>query len=84
MIRFLVAHPAIHRIVHRLTARGEPYTLPDGSIQYPTCLIDRIVWDRLTADPAFVAGIERGEADHAAGRFTRYRVSDGDLIRDDS
>ena len=78
-LRWLIRHPFIHRVVHRLTARGEPYENADGSLQYPVCVIDRYVWGRLMAEPGFAEGLERGRADLVAGRFTRYSV---DELRD--
>ena len=80
MIRFLSRHPAIHRIVHRLTARGEPYENADGSTQFPTCIVDRLVWRELERDVSLMASIRQGELDIAEGRSTLYRVRDGQLV----
>ena len=85
MVRFLIDHPAIHRAVHRVWTRGKrEYELPDGSIQFPACPIDAIVWRDLLHLNDFAAAIAEGHADLAAGRGTLYVWRDGALVNADT
>ena len=83
IVRFLIDHPAIHRRWHRIATRGQqPYELPSGDWQFPACAIDRLVWSALQRDRTFVAALDQGKADLAAGRFTRYVHRDGQLVNE--
>ena len=50
-----------HRTLARLFVRGPV-----------KAWVSRRVWAEAEADPAFVAGMEQGMADLAAGRFVRW------------
>lgn len=75
-LRWVIRFPQVHRLVHRISAPGEPTVNDDGSLQYPDCLIDRYVWGRLMGESGFAESLERGRADFEAGRFTQYRAED--------
>lgn len=63
MIRFIQRHPRLAARLHRSPLRS---------------LVSRLVWAELERDPAFVASVNEGLADLAAGRFVPWRDIVGD------
>lgn len=68
VIDWLLRHPAIRNVVHRLAHAGLPNDQP--------CRFCVLVWQALEADPEFATRLSLGLADIAAGRVSPYRRED--------